>query len=50
VSLSLWESAVLCALMDHFTTGTGYYRFGFILAAIGMVLHFPKKDHLRTMA
>jgi len=50
VSFALCESAALFALMDHFTTGSGYYRFGFILAAIGMVLHFPKKDHLRAMA
>jgi len=50
VSFALCESAALFALMDHFTTGSGYYRFGFTLAAIGMVLHFPKKDHLRAMA
>ena len=50
VSFALCESAALFALMDHFTTGSGYYRFGFILAAIGMVLHFPKKEHLRAVS
>ncbi|MDX6305324.1 MAG: hypothetical protein QOI77_2293 [Blastocatellia bacterium] len=50
VSFALCESAALFALMDHFTTGSGYYRFGFILAAIGMVLHFPRKDHLRAVS
>jgi hypothetical protein len=50
VSFALCESAALFALMDHFTTGSGYYRFGFILAAIGMMLHFPKKEHLRAVS
>lgn len=50
VSFALCESAALFALMDHFTTGSGYYRFGFVLAAIGMVLHFPKKEHLRAVS
>lgn len=50
VSFALCESAALFALMDHFTTGSRYYRFGFILAAIGMVLHFPRKDHLRAVS
>jgi hypothetical protein len=50
VSFALCESAALFALMDHFTTDSGYYRFGFILAAIGMVLHFPRKDHLRAVS
>lgn len=50
VSFALCESAALFALMDHFTTGSGYYRFGFVLAAVGMVFHFPKKDHLRAVS
>ncbi len=50
VSFALCESAALFALMDHFTTGSGYYRFGFILAASGMVLHFPKKERLRAVS
>jgi Na+/H+-translocating membrane pyrophosphatase len=50
VSFALCESAALFALMDHFTTGSGSYRFGFALAAIGMVLHFPKKEHLRAVS
>src|SRR5439155_13872232 len=50
ISFALCESAALFALMDHFTTGSGYYRFGFILAVIGMLLHFPKKEHLRAVS
>jgi hypothetical protein len=50
VSFALSESAAIFALMDHFTTGSGYYRFGFILAAAAMLLHFPKKEHLRAVS
>ena len=50
VSFALCESAALFGLMDHFVTGSGYYRFGFMLAAIGMLLHFPKKEHVRAVS
>ncbi len=50
VSFALCESAALFALMDHLKTGSGYYRFGFALAAMGMMLHFPKKEHLRAVS
>ena len=50
VSFALCESAAFFALMDHLSTGSGYYRFGFILAAIGMMLHFPQKEHLRAVS
>jgi len=50
VSFALCESAALFALTDHLTTGSGYYRFGFTLAAIGLMLHFPKKEHLRAVS
>jgi hypothetical protein len=50
IGFALCESAALFGLMDHFATGSGYYRFGFILAAIGMLLHFPKKEHLRAVS
>ena len=50
VSFALCESAAFFALMDHLSTGSGYYRFGFILAAIGMMLHFPQKQHLRAVS
>ena len=50
VSFALCESAALFALLDHFITGSGYYRFGFTLAAMGMILHFPKQEHLRAVS
>jgi len=50
IGFALCESAALFGLMDHFVTGSGYYRFGFMLAAIGMLLHFPKKEHLHAVS
>ncbi len=50
VGFALSESAAIFGLMDHFLTASGYYSFGFIVAAIGMFLHFPKKEHLRAVS
>jgi hypothetical protein len=40
------EVAALLGLLDHFVTGNRYYYVLFIIAAIGMALHFPRRDHL----
>ena len=48
VSFALCESAALFGLLDHFVTGSSYYYFSFALGALGMLLHFPKKDHIRA--
>ena len=50
IGFALSESAALFGLMDHFVTASGYYRFAFIIAAMGMSLHFPKKEHLRAVS
>ena len=50
IGFALSESAAIFGLLDHFLTGSGYYRFAFIAAAIGMLLHFPKKEHLRAVS
>ncbi|MFS8084199.1 MAG: hypothetical protein ACMG6H_01080 [Acidobacteriota bacterium] len=50
VGFALSESAALFGLLDHFLTGSGYYRFAFIIAALGMLVHFPKKEHLRAVS
>lgn len=50
IGFALSEAAGIFGLMDHFTTGSGYYRFAFIVAATGMLLHFPKKDHVRAVS
>ena len=50
IGMALCESAALFGLLDHFVTGSNICWFTFLLAATGMLLHFPKKDHLRAVA
>ena len=45
---ALCEAAALFGLMDHFVTGSKYFYISFAVAALGMLLHFPKKDHVRA--
>jgi len=46
IALALCESAGLLGLLIHFATGSIYYYVAFGIAMIGMLLHFPKKQHL----
>ena len=46
VGFAVTEVAALLGLLDHFVTGNRYYYVLFIIAAIGMALHFPRRDHL----
>jgi hypothetical protein len=46
VALALCESAGLFGLLIHFATGLIYYYAAFGIGMIGMLLHFPKKQHL----
>ena len=46
LSFALCESSALLGLMDHFTTGSKHYYFGFATAGLGLLLHFPQKRHL----
>ena len=48
LSFALCESAAIWGLVDHFVTGSSYYYFSFALGVLGMLLHFPKKDHVRA--
>ena len=48
VSFALCESAAICGLVDHIVTGSKYYFLSFLLGLLGMLLHFPKKDHVRA--
>jgi F0F1-type ATP synthase membrane subunit c/vacuolar-type H+-ATPase subunit K len=50
IGMALCESAALFGLLDHFVTGSNICWFTFLFAATGMLLHFPKKDHLRAVA
>jgi hypothetical protein len=46
VALALCESAGLFGLLIHFAAGSVYYYVPFVIAVVGMLLHFPKKQHL----
>ena len=50
LGFALCEAAALFGLLDHFVTGSGNYRFTFALAGLGMLVHFPKKDHVRAVS
>jgi len=50
IGMALCESAALFGLLDHFVTGSNISWFSFLFALTGMVLHFPKKDHLRAVS
>jgi len=48
VALALCESAGLMGVLDRFLTGSSTSWFLFAIAALGILLHFPKKDEIRA--
>lgn len=50
VSLALCESAALFGVLDRFVTASRTSWFLFAIAAIGILLHFPKKDYIRAVS
>lgn len=46
IAAALSEVAAMLGLMDRFITGTRYFYAFFIIAAIGSLLNFPRRDHL----
>jgi hypothetical protein len=44
--LALCEAAALFGLMDRIVTGNRYYFVLLVIAALGMLLHFPRREHL----
>jgi hypothetical protein len=46
LSWALCEVAGLLGLLDNRATGSSYYYVGFAIAMLGMLLHFPRKQHL----
>ncbi|HSE18198.1 MAG TPA: hypothetical protein VLB46_14170 [Pyrinomonadaceae bacterium] len=47
---AITEVAALLGVMDFFTTGDRYYHLFFTLAALGLVLHHPRREHLHNAA
>ncbi len=48
VALALCEVSALCGLVVFFVTGTKYYYIFFIISVLGMLLHMPRREHLRA--
>jgi hypothetical protein len=46
VAWALAEVAALLGLLDFFLTGNRYYYVLFLIAAIGQLLHFPRRQHV----
>ncbi len=46
VSWALCEVSALLGVLIHFVAGSRYYFFAFIIAGLGIILHFPQKKHL----
>ena len=50
VAFALAEVAALLGLLDFFTTSDRYYYVLFIISACGMLLHFPRREHVVNAA
>lgn len=50
LGFALCEAAALFGLLDHFVTGSNNYRFMFALAGFGMLVHFPRKEHVQAVS
>jgi hypothetical protein len=46
VAWALCEAAALSGLLAHFVAVSPHYYVAFIIAGLGMLLHFPQKKHL----
>lgn len=46
IALALCEMAALLGFIDYMTTGNRYYFVLFIIAVVGMLFHFPRREHL----
>lgn len=47
---AITEVAALLGLVDFFATGNRYYYVLFIIAAVGMLLHFPRREPVESAA
>lgn len=50
VTWALTEVGALLGLLDYFATGNHYYYALYIISAIGMLLHFPRREHVLNAA
>ena len=50
VTWAITEVAALLGLVDYFATGNHYFFVLFLIAAGGMLLHFPRRQHVLNAA
>jgi len=50
VTFAITEVAALLGLLDFFATSDRYYYVLFIIAALGLLLHFPRREHVVNAA
>jgi drug/metabolite transporter (DMT)-like permease len=46
VAWAITEVGGLLGVLDFFTTGDRYYYLLFMIAALGQLLHFPRREHM----
>ena len=46
VAFALCDAAVLLGVLIHFLTGSPYYVAAIAIGALGILFHFPRKQHL----
>lgn len=46
IAFAMCEACAILGLVQHFVTGNREYYFLFLLAAVGFMLHFPRRHHL----
>ncbi len=47
---AITEVSALLGLMDFFSTGDRYYHLFFAFAALGLLLHTPRREHVENAA
>ena len=47
---AMTEVAALLGMLDFFVTGDRYYYLLFVIAAVGFLLHFPRREHVEAAA
>jgi hypothetical protein len=50
VAWAITEVAALLGMLDFFVTGNPYYYALFIISALGMLFHFPRRDAVLNAA
>jgi|SRR5689334_18623347 len=50
VTWAIAEAAALLGLLDFFTTADRYYHALFIIGALGLLLHFPRRESVVNAA